>query len=241
MIELLGVGVPGGGGQWLLRGVCARLDRGLLSAVVARNPAQSTALLDAMTGRLIPREGRVWVNRQPLMRETAGRVRATDADVGGTTAVGQHRAGVGYTLVAGGLSLASLLRFPRRRQREVALGALERVGLARRARQPMLALTPAERVRVGLAHALVRPATAVVLRDIDSTVGPDDVGPLLHLARALARAERMMVVTSLASPPGARAGVDRVLVLAEGRLAFDGHPRELTDEPVGRRLGAVAP
>lgn len=241
MIELLGVGVPAGGGRWLLRGVCARIDRGLLSTVVAASSAQSTALLDALAGRLIPSEGRVWVNRQPLMRETAGRIRATVADVGRATPCAQHRSVLWNTLVTEGHSLAGLLRFPRRGEREAALRALERVGLARRARQPMLALTPAEHLRVGLARALAWRATAVVLRDVDSAVGPDDVAPLLDLARALARAERIVVVASLASCARARAAADHVLVLDEGLLVFDGHVRELAEEQASRRPGAIAP
>jgi ABC-type phosphate/phosphonate transport system ATPase subunit len=221
--------------------VRARIERGMLTAVVARTAAQSTALLDSVAGRLIPNEGRVWVNRQPLMRETAGRVRATVIDVGRATPYAQRRSVFWNTLVAGGHSLAGLLRFPRRAEREAALRALERVGLARHERQPLLALTPGEWLRVGLARALARRATAVVLRDVESAVGPDDVAPLLDLARALARSERIVVVASLASPVRARAGADRVLALADGLLVFDGHARELPEEQVSRPLGAIAP
>ena len=229
MIELLGVGVAAAGGRWLLRGVCARLDRGLLTTVVAGSPAQSAALLDAVSGKLIPNEGRVWVNRQPLMRETAGRIRANVADVGRVAPCREHRSVLWNTLVADGHSLAGLLRLPRRREREAARFALERVGLARHARQPMLALTPVERFRVGLARALAWHATAIVLRDVDSSVRTDEVAPLLDLARAIARAERVVVVASLASE--AERG-DRM-------LAFDDEGL-VSDRQASRRLEAIA-
>jgi ABC-type phosphate/phosphonate transport system ATPase subunit len=160
------------------------------------------------------------------MRETAARIRATVADLGRATVYAQGRSVLWNTLVADGHSLAGLLRLPRRGEREAALHALERVGVAQRARQPMLALTPAERVRVGLARALAWRATAVVLREVDSAVGPDDVAPLLDLARALARVH---------------VAADRVIVLDEGLLVFDGYARELTEEHVSRRLRAIAP
>jgi ABC-type phosphate/phosphonate transport system ATPase subunit len=241
MIELLGVGVPGDGGRWLVRGVCAHIGRGVLTTVVAGSRAQSGALLDALAGRLIPREGRVWVNRTPLMRETAGRVRAAVADVGRATSDAEHGSVLWNILVADGHSLAGLLRFPRRGEREAACRALERVGLGRRARHPMLALTPPERLRVELARALAWRATVVVLRDVDSAVGPDDVTALLDEARAIARAERIVAVASLASHARPCADGDHVLVLDEGRLVFDGHARELTDAQISPRWGAIAP
>lgn len=73
MIELLGVGVQDEQKAWRLRKACARFDPGTLSAVVAGAPADGAAVLDALSGRRIPEEGRVWVTRVPLMRETRGR------------------------------------------------------------------------------------------------------------------------------------------------------------------------
>jgi ABC-type phosphate/phosphonate transport system ATPase subunit len=240
VIELLGVGVQGGGGQWLLHRVCARLEPGVLTAVVAGTPAQSAALIDAATGLVIPSEGRVWVERRPLMRETAGRIRARVADVTRATPYGLGRSALWNTLIAGS-PLAGLLRFPRRSERESALRALDAVGLGGRAREPMAALTTAERLRVGLARALFRKAAAVVFRDLDAAVGPDDAAALLCLARSLARVERVVAIASLAAPALARAHADRAIVLAEGLLVFEGRAVELADGQVSRRLGAVRP
>ena len=53
---------------------------------------------------------------------------------------------------------------------------------------------------------------------------------MLDHARTLARTERIMVVASLASAAHAREAADRVVVLTEGRLVFDGRAKELTDE-----------
>ena len=76
MIELLGVGIPRDGGGWLVRGICASIRPGELTAVVSRDRLEGQAIFDALTGRSIPVEGRIWVNGVPLMRETAGRVRS---------------------------------------------------------------------------------------------------------------------------------------------------------------------
>jgi phosphonate transport system ATP-binding protein len=241
VIELLGVGVPGGGGQWLLHRVCARIDRGVLTAVLARTPAQSAAFLDAVAGNLVPVEGRVWVSRRPLMRETAARIRALVADAGRVSTYSSGRSVLWNTLVTGGYALEGLLRFPRRAERRAALQALERVGLAERARQPMAALTAGERLRVALARARCSNAAIVVLRDVDTVAAPEDAATLLRLAREAARTERVAVIVSLESPALARAHADRVIVLADGRLVFDGAARDFTDDQVTRRLGALVP
>ena len=215
MIELLGVGVQGEGGQWLLHRVCARLERGLLTAVVAGTPAHSDALIDAVTGRLIPSEGRVWVDRRPLMRQTAPRIRALVADVGRATPCAAGRSALWNTLVAPGNPLPGLLRFPRRAERDAALRALDAVGMAGRARASMSALSTAERLRVAFARALFWKTPAVVLRDMEVALGLDETASLLDLARAAARAERVVVVASLASAALARAHADHVMVLAD--------------------------
>lgn len=241
MIELLGVGVPGHGGDWLVRRVCVRVERGVLTAVVARTPAHAAALLDAIAGHVIPSEGRVWVDGRPLMRETAGRIRAAVADVGHGTPFRQNRSALWNTLVAPGHAFAGLLRLPRGAERAAALRALSAAGLAGRARQPMSALTSAERLRVLLARARCWKATAVILRDVDAALGAADAAALLSAARALARAERITVVASLASTPLARDHADHAIAVSEGQVVFDGRAADLAGEPLRAAVGAGWP
>ena len=74
MIELLGVGVPRRDG-WLMHRVCARILRGELSVVCSVDPAERLALLDAISGGAVPKEGRVWVSGVPLVSGRVARVR----------------------------------------------------------------------------------------------------------------------------------------------------------------------
>lgn len=237
MIELLGVGIPDARGQWLMRGVCARFEPGVLTAVVAPMASERDALLDAVAGHAIPGEGRVWVGQLPLMRETRARVRARVADVGPATRFTPGRSALWNTLVTRGRTLAGLLRLPRRAERETALGTLVAVGLRARGRQPVSALTPAERVRVGLARAVIWRVSAIVLREVDVTLGVE-AAAVLGVARALARVHRLVVVASVSSLALAHAHADRVVVLGNGRLVFDGCARESEDELADRSVMA---
>src|SRR2546422_1052409 len=81
MIELLGVGAPREGGGWMLHRVCAQFRRGDVTLVVSRLPEERDALLDAVAARIVPEEGRVWVGRVPVSRDTVRRIRGLVAEV----------------------------------------------------------------------------------------------------------------------------------------------------------------
>jgi putative ABC transport system ATP-binding protein len=231
VIELLGVGVQDGRRAWLFRKACARFDGGTVSVIVAGSPTPSAALLDAVTGRRLPDEGRVWVTRLPLMRETRGRVRTLVREATPAAVFAANRSVLWNTLVARGTVLAGLMRLPHRgREQAAALSALAAVGLDRRARDPLATLSPGDRLRVAVARMLARGPAALVLRDVDAALGPEDADAVLRMVRRLVRSHRMAAVVSLASIDLARQHADQVLVLADGVLSADRRAPELHAE-----------
>jgi len=241
VIELLGVGLPRAGGGWLLHRVCATLEAGELTAVVSGDVEERRALLDAIVGRRVPEEGRVWVNRVPVMTGTAGRVRRLCGEVDPGTALVERRSLFWNALapVSGPCDLGRLLRLPRWREREAVLGALDRVGLRGHADDPVSALSAYDRVRLLIARALARRPRNLIVRDPDTAVAPGDVGGLLALLRLLAHADRLAVVVSLADREAARSIADRLFVLREGLLVFHGRTVALDEVPARWRVGAL--
>ena len=236
MIEFLGVGVPDERGGWLLHRACARFERAGLTAIVAARPDTGHAFLDAFAGRRIPLEGRVWVDRIPLMRETASRVRSLVSEAGPHARFTEHRSVLWNTLITPRTALTGLLRFPRRAQRMAAFRALSAVALEVRWRDPVGLLTPLERARLAVARALARRPHAIVLRDVDRALGPEDAASLLRLVRSVAHIERITALASVGSAALAHTCADRVIVVAEGRLVFDGPAAEFNDAVANRRL-----
>ena len=236
VIDVLGIGVADGeGGPWLLRRVCARIERaGETIAVVASQRAQRDALLDAIAGQRIPDEGRIWVGGVPVMRSTVSRIRALVADASPTADLTDRRSLLWNTLSTGRSSLGTLLRMPRQAERAAAMHALSAVGLPDRASEPVATLSPAERARVILARAVVRRPRVLILRDVAPALGPEAPG-FFDLARVLARLERFVVLVSTDSVAVARASAERMLVLAEGLLVFDGPIGAFTDRVASRR------
>lgn len=241
MIELLGIGVPRGDSGWLLHRVCATLEAGEITAVVSDRPDERRTLLDAIAGRLVPLEGRVWVSGVPLVSGAAGRVRALCGDVDPDATVSGRRSVLWNVLApsSGARALGRLLRLPRRRERAAAFAALERVGLRAHADAPAEMLSPLDRFRLLTARALARRPRHLVVREPDSVLAPADIVGLMALLRGLARSERLGIVVSLADGALAQAIADRVLVLGDGLLLFHGRSEAFGGARAAGRAGAL--
>jgi ABC-type phosphate/phosphonate transport system ATPase subunit len=241
VIELLGIGVPRAGGGWLLRGVCATLEAGEVTIVVSADAGRRGALLDAITGRRVPHEGRVWVNRIPLMPESRGRIRRLCGEIEPGAPLAERRSLFWNAVapVSGSRTLGRLLGLPRRGEREAVLAALERVGLRARAHEPLARLSILDRMRFVIARTLARRPCHLVVRDPDAAVVPADLGGLLAVLRLVARRDRLGVVVSLADGAAARRFADRLLVLHEGVLVFNGPAERFDEGRDARGVGAL--
>lgn len=237
MIELLGIGVRTPS-RAALHEICATLEGGQLVVVGAETAAERYALLDMLTARRLPVEGRLWVDRVPLMAETVTRVRAAVGEVDPESPLNPARSLLWNVMADHRLrALGRLLALPRRREREAAAAALAAVGLAGSAHDRAVPLAPEERVRVLIARALARRPRHLVVRELDGALAPHDAMKTLVLLRSLTRNERRVVVVSLAEPTLASSLADRLLFLSGGRLAYDGRPDPAADAE--RRLTLV--
>jgi phosphonate transport system ATP-binding protein len=241
VIELLGVGVPRPDGRgWLLHRVCTQLGSRDLTAVVSRDPAERLALLDAVTGRRLPDEGRVYIGRAPVTRENSARLRARVGDADPAVAPAESRSVLWNALAArhpGRRALLGFWRFPRRAEREAAVTALDRVGLRAEAAQPAGRLSREARVRLAIARELARRPEHMVVREVDAGLDPGETERVLALLAGIARAERVGIVASVESWLLARNHAHAIAALVGGLLVFDGPPSALTDDLIARRLG----
>jgi|RhiMetdeSRZDD1v2_1073273.scaffolds.fasta_scaffold16202_3 ABC-type phosphate/phosphonate transport system ATPase subunit len=242
MIELLGVGVPRRNGGWLLHRVCATLEAGELTTVLSADAEERRALLDAVAGRRLPHEGRVWIDRVPVMPESLGRVHRLCGGIDPADGLVPRRSVFWNALApaSGPRALGRLLRLPRRRERDAVRGALERVELQARLDDPVSALSAFERLRLVVARALARRPHYLVVRDPDTALSADEAGALLGLLRLLARSDRLGVVVSLADGASSRGLADRVLRLHEGVLLSPGRLDAPGRPPAAWRAVALA-
>jgi phosphonate transport system ATP-binding protein len=242
MVDLLGVGAPRADGGWLLHRVCARFRHGEVTLVVSPRTDERLALLDAVTARLVPEEGRVWVGGLPVARDTARRIRALVAEPDLRARPVEHRSLLWNVLVAhrsGYRALHGLLRLPQKSERQAARRALDRVGLAGRATETTRGLGAVDRARLALAGALVQRPNVLVVRELDHALEGPDLEPILTLVRSIARSERAAVLASAASPAVATGFSDRIVALADGLLVFDGPPAAFSGDRIAWSFGTA--
>jgi ABC-type phosphate/phosphonate transport system ATPase subunit len=236
VIELLGVGVSDGAAGWLFQRVCARIGPGVLTLVVSRRPQPRLALLDAVAGRRVPQEGRIWVNGAPVSRDTVSRVRARVAEVNFTRPLLDHRSLLWNTLAVAPRGLRTVrgcLCLPRPAARWAAQWALEAVELGANVRLPVASLGARERLRLRVARALVGRPECVLAREVDTVLSAEGAETVLSLLRTIARRLSIVALASvddewLAWRPG-----DRVVALDDGASVVGAQARG----PVGRPRG----
>ena len=81
MIEILGAGVADANGAWLFRRLCARIESPSFVGIASTDRLVRSALFDIVTGARIADEGRVWIDRIPVMADTRRRLRSHVADL----------------------------------------------------------------------------------------------------------------------------------------------------------------
>jgi ABC-2 type transport system ATP-binding protein len=195
-----------------LRGISFSAARGETLAIIGPNGAGKTTLLSILGGVLTP---------------SAGEVSRDPRDVGW---VPQQPA------VYGKLTVAENLRLFARLERvgdpdAVVARMLEQTGLADRAGDELGTLSGGNRQRVNIAAGLLADPDVLLLDEPSSSLDPRQRERLWEFVGTLARGGTAVVFTTH-NVSEAERYADRVLVLADGELLFEGTPAAL-HEAVG--------
>jgi len=136
-----------------------------------------------------------------------------------------------------------LSALPRGEQRARAMAALERVGLADRAKDWPHALSGGEQQRVALARSLVREPAAILLDEPFSGLDAHLKAGVRDALTATLRAEGAAVLIVTHDAAEAMMVGDRLVLMDAGRVIQSGEPAECHDRPASlaaaRLLGEV--
>ena len=116
--------------------------------------------------------------------------------------------------------------------REEAMGCLDRVGLADRARERAGRLSGGQQQRAAVARALCQRAGVLLADEPVSALDPAAAEQVMRLLRSLADDDGMAVTAVLHQPDLARRHSDRVVGLTGGRITLNTAPFALTDAEV---------
>jgi iron complex transport system ATP-binding protein len=215
-------------GTRILHGVDLTVDRGEWVTIIGPNGAGKSTLLRAVGG-LLPHAGEVSLFGTPiarLRRRERARVVATVAQA---PVVPPGMAVLDYVLLGrtpyipplGRESTADLMAV------HEVLTRLDLVGFADRL---LSTLSGGERQRVFLARALAQGATLLLLDEPTSALDIGHQQEVLELVDQLRRDRGLTVVATMHDLSIAGEYADRLVLLAEGRVAAAGVPRQVLTE-----------
>lgn len=110
---------------------------------------------------------------------------------------------------------------------------LRQVGLSAAADQPAGEYSRGMKQRLGLADALVKEPSILILDEPTTAIDPEGVAEILDLIRALALEEDVTVLLSSHLLNQVQAVCDRVAIFVGGVVMAQGRPHELAAEQVG--------
>ena len=208
-----------------LAGVTFSVERGMVG-VLGPNGAGKTTLLRQLAGVLDPTRGTIGlggVQLRAIQRYLARWIGYLPQDAG----------------LPGGMTpreylsyFAALYDLPREIRRERVETLLDEVGLTEKTDEPIAALSGGMRQRVAVARTLLRLPPVIIVDEPTVGLDPRERIRFRNLLSRLARDRIVLFSTHVVEDVAV--ACERVLVLARGRLVFDGEPRALADAARGR-------
>lgn len=124
----------------------------------------------------------------------------------------------------------SLLNHFSRQDREDALKALERVGIRDKAETRADELSGGQQQRVGIARALMQRPELMLADEPVASLDPATSHSVMKYLEVLNKEDGITVLCSLHFLSLARAYASRVIALKDGRIEFDGLPKDIDDQ-----------
>ena len=221
LLELEGVNTRYGDSH-VLFDVSLRVERAEVVALLGRNGAGKTTTLRTIMGVTPPMAGRITLDGVPISGMAPHRIAAL-----GLQLVPEERAIFGSLTVEENLRLAALTA--------ASAWSLDRVyavfpRLKERRRSGGKSLSGGEQQMLAIARALIRDAQVILLDEPFEGLAPLIVRDLLEVTRGLAAEGRTVVVVEQ-NVAAALSVSDRVYILNNGHLVWEGTPSDLTAAP----------
>jgi polar amino acid transport system ATP-binding protein len=135
------------------------------------------------------------------------------------------------------LALNKVLHQPRAEAKRIGLAALDRVGMADKARSYPTELSGGQQQRVAIARALALEPKIMLFDEPTSALDPELVGSVLNVMRELKSGGMTMLVVSH-EMRFARDAADRVIFMDHGLIVEEGPPQQIFSAPREMRTRA---
>lgn len=202
-------------GKPALRGVDVHLSAGEFVALLGPNGAGKSSLMQLLTGLFVPDEGYIQVLGHDLRRD------APRALAGLGVVFQQMALDLDLSVRANLLFHTDLHGLPRALAQERIQAGLQTLGLAEQAEQAVRALSGGNRRKVELVRAMLHRPKVLLMDEASVGLDPASRQQLLQAVHAL-RADTGVAVLWATHLVDEAEGADRIVVLHQGRVRFDG-------------------
>lgn len=249
LLELVNLKKTYADGRLILKGLNLKVHPGQFIGLIGLSGAGKSTLLRCINRLVEPSAGEIWVPRSVFL-DTSGEDLVDVLSLQGyalrawrrkTGMIFQQfnlvkRLTVIENVLSGRLGYApifsSTLRWFRPEEKERALINLERVGLLSHAYKRADALSGGEQQRVAIARTLMQNPKLILADEPVASLDPKLAETVLDILKRVSQEDRITTIVSLHTLEMTRRYSDRVIGLAQGEIAFDDQPQNLSDEAV---------
>lgn len=243
VLTLRGVGVTYPSGMCALKPVDLSFTPGEFAVLLGASGAGKSTLLRSINQLVQPSTGSVQLQGAVEQGSRAARLRALRRQcamvfqqhhlIGRQTVLSNVLLG----LVGSRPSLASLWPWSKR-DRLLALGAIERVGLLDKAMLRADMLSGGQQQRVGIARALVQSPQVLLADEPVASLDPATAHSVLSLLHGICKNDGLTALVSLHQVDLAKTFADRIVGLRSGEVLFDVPAPDLSPDLQARLYGS---
>ena len=222
-----------GGKVKALDGISADILKGEVVAIIGPSGGGKSTFLRTLNLLEEPTEGKIFFESVDITDPKAN----VDVHRQKMGMVFQHFNLFPHMTILRNMTLAPMrvLKKPREEAEATAMKLLERVGLADKAGNYPKQLSGGQQQRVAIVRALCMEPEVMLFDEPTSALDPEMVGEVLDVMKQLA-SEGMTMVVVTHEMGFAREVASRVLFLADGKLAEEGTPEAIFNNPQSPRL-----
>lgn len=223
-------------GFMALDNISLEIPDGQFVAIIGLSGSGKSTLLRCINRLVQPTKGRILWNDIDITAATDDELRQIRRRIG---MVFQQfnlvrRSSVLTNVLAGRLGyinpVFSLLNYFPPQEKQRAMAALERVGIAEKAYNRASALSGGQQQRVGIARTLMQNPEMMLADEPVASLDPATSHSVMKYLELLNREDGITILCSLHFLSLARAYSQRVIALKDGKLEFDGLPKDIDND-----------
>ncbi|SVB92391.1 uncharacterized protein METZ01_LOCUS245245 [marine metagenome] len=220
-------------GTQALKGVTFNVQQGEFVAILGESGSGKSTLLRCINRLVEPSEGKIFLGDDEITCASPHALRSLRRRIGMVFQQYNlvNRLTVWTNAMLGDLGVLSswmgLAGYFPRKSIDRARTYLEQVGVGDKVNSRVENLSGGQQQRVGIARALVQNPGLILADEPVSNLDPVSAKTIMDLLLEINQKNGVTVICNLHSPDLARNFAQRLLVLKEGRIAFDGDPKQI--------------